>query len=365
MLMICTVMMMGANGQVVIQFNPFSNGQTVTRLGNVTLNNRYPQELECKLTITVREQKMGRLLTVTTPVFPLAKGLNFVPAGIFNKSIFLFAQNNEGYLLSRTRNFADGDYEYCFAVNLYPLKGNTIPVDYYENCFNQVIERATPMMLTNPYDREVSCNSRPVFMWQPSMPIQPLVRYTFTLVEANPKQSKAEAIAYNRPLIFQPNLRGNILNYPALSPALEKGKKYYWQVLAVNSDMVVARSEIWEYSIDCGKEDTKVESDGYRELKESRDEGAYITSRWLRFAFYNPYGAAPMSYTIIDLTEKEKALKKVPVLQMQGGYNKYELDLEDMQGLIKQHQYLLTMTMNNGKKLYLGFIYTGGEQNDK
>jgi hypothetical protein len=363
-LIVLIVAIQTVGAQVLIQFNPLINGQNVYRLGNVTLNNRYAQELDAKLSVMVRELKQGKLLTVTTALFRLNQGINTVPASTWAKSSFQFAQSNAGYALSQTRNFMDGEYEYCYVINLFPLKGGTIPVDYYENCFDLTLERATPLLLTNPYDREVSCNTRPVFTWQPSMPIQPLVTYTFSLVELKPKQTKTEAMAYNMPLILQTSLKGNMLNYPAISPSLIEGKSYLWQVVAVNSGMITARSEIWEYKISCSEPQVKEEGDGYRELKENRDEGSYLANKWLRFVFYNPYGIANVDYTITDLSEKDRIVKKVPELKMQGGFNKYEIDLPALNGLVIKHQYLLTVNMSGGKKLYLSFIYKGEKDED-
>ncbi len=362
-LLLILFLALSAQAQVMMQFNPVTDGLNVNRLANISLNNRYPFGVECRLVITIKEAKLGTLLKVSTPPFALQTGFNVLPADAFNRSAFTFADNAAGYALAQTRNFADGDYEYCFEANLKGLKGAQVTTDYIENCFTQVLERNMPMVLVNPYDKEKSCNKRPNFLWQPSIPIQPFITYTFILAEIKPGQLKSEAIAYNQPVVLQTAVRGNMLNYPAIAPALEEGKNYAWQVLATNNKMIVTRSEIWEYKVTCGTEEKKTETDSYRELKESRDEGVYLASRWLRFVFYNPYGPAPVNYAITNLTEKEKPLKRVPELKMQGGFNKYELDLQGIKGLINQNQYLLTVTMNNGKKLYLNFIYKG-EGND-
>ncbi len=353
-----------AHTQVIMYFNPVVDGLSVNRLANVSLNNRYQFGVECRLVLTIKEAKQGTVLKMSTPSFVLQTGFNTMPADVFNKTAFSFANNQAGYALAQTRNFADGDYEYCFEAYLKALKGATLPSDYVENCFNHTIERSMPMMLVNPYDKEKSCNKRPNFLWQPSLPIQPFITYTFILAEIRPGQLKAEAIAYNQPLVLQANVRGNMLNYPAMAPALVEGKNYAWQVLAANNKMIVTRSEIWEYRVGCETEEKKPEGDSYRELKETREEGAYLAAKWLRFVFYNPYGPAPVNYSITDLTAKEKTLKKVPELKMQGGFNKYELDLDEIKGLVYQHQYLLTLTMSNGKKFYLNFIYKG-ESNDE
>ncbi|SJZ93199.1 hypothetical protein [Sediminibacterium ginsengisoli] len=349
-----------AEAQVMISFNPALDGTSVNRLGKVIMTNRYAFDLEAKLVISVREAKQGQLLKVTMPAFTLHTGTNVLPPDVFNRSAFSFSGSQAGYALSQTRNFADGDYEYCFELNVKAIKAQTIPVDFFENCFNTTLERSTPMVLINPYDKEASCNTRPNFLWQPSMPVQPGITYILTLAEIKPQQSRAEALAYNPPIIAQNNIRTTMLNYPALAPALEQGKKYAWQVLATNAKMIVTRSDIWEYSVACETDTAKPDQDGYRELKDSRDAGSYLAHRWLRFSFYNPYGPMAVNYTISDLTLKDKELKKLPVLKMQGGFNSYELDLEDIRGLVYEHQYLLTVQLGNGKKMYLSFIYKGG-----
>ncbi len=353
-----------ADAQVMIQFNPFTDGMQVNRLANVVLTNRYSMDMGCRVTINVKELRAGSILKIVTPPFHLNKGMNIIPADAFNKSVFSYSQNNIGYALMQTRVLMDGEYEYCFEVTLIPDKGTTIPVDYFDACFNHTVERSMPLMLLNPYDREISCNKRPNFIWQPSIPFQPSLTYTLVLAEVKTKQSKAEAIAYNQPLIVQNNISTNMLNFPAMATALEEDKTYAWQVLASQGKMIVARSEIWEYKVACEKKETVTGNDGFRELSENRDEGSYIAKRWLRFVFYNAYGTSDLNYSITDLSQKDKNVKGVSKLIMQAGYNKYEIDLSEIKSLMADHQYLLTITMQNSKKMYLSFIYKEGETNN-
>lgn len=364
-LLLGSLLTLNGYGQLSIQFNAFTNGTHVNRLANVVLNNRFSTDMGCKVTIIVREARQGQVLRLSTPVFRLNRGANTISPDVFNKSIFGFASTDAGRALAQTRLFADGEYEYCFEVNLYPDKANTISTDYYEACFNQTIQRTLPLTLVNPYDGEISCNQRPDFLWQPAIPFQPGLTYTLVLVEVKTRQSRAEAIAFNQPLLFQSGIAGSRLAFPVLAKQLEEGKTYAWQVLATQSKLVVSRSEIWLYKVQCTQEEPVNSNDGYRELKDNRDEGSYEAGNWLRFAFYNSYGESDLVYSITDLSQKEKSIKILPKLLLRAGYNKYALYLGDINGMIADHQYLLTVTAPNGKKMYLGFIYReGGKEND-
>ncbi len=359
LLFICIISCCITSAQVVIHFNAVADGAMVNKLAKVSLNNRYNGEVSAQLTITITEAKAGIVLKVRTPAFILSKGANVIPATIFQKSQFVYANNSFGLQIGQTRMFPDGEYEYCFEVNLLPFKQFTPPVDFFESCFNHTVSRMVPLELINPYEKEISCNKRPNFLWQPALPYVPGTQYTLVLVELLPGQLKAEAIAYSKPVILQHKIVGSSLNFPATAPMLQEGKSYAWQVLATNGKLITTRSEIWEYRVKCTEENRLSEKDSYRELKDNRDDGVYYAHTWLRFAFYNPYGVSDLDYSIADLTKKEVQLKRLPKLNMQAGFNKYELDLESLTGLEKGHQYLLTVNMSQGKKLYLTFEYKG------
>jgi hypothetical protein len=343
--------------QVLIQFNPATDGATINKLMNVTLNNRYPSELMAVVTLTVRESKQGVVLKIQTPQYLLARGVSMLPANVFQRSRFVYSANTIGQQIGQTRSFPDGDYEYCYEINLAPVKGYVPPVDYFESCFSHTIARMVPLQLINPYEKEVSCNKRPNFLWQPALPFLPGTRYTLVLVQILPGQLKSEAIAYNKPIIVQNNIPGSTLQFPANASSLKEGAKYAWQVLATNGKFITTRSEIWEYQVSCEEESTLSDKDSYRELKDSRDEGIYTATVWLRFAFYNPYGNSELDYTITDLTKKGAQIKRLPKLNMLAGFNKYELEMASVSGLIPGNQYLLTVNLPQGKKLFLTFEY--------
>lgn len=345
----------GARAQVMLQFNPQVDGTVLDRIGNLHIQYSPPGSCQARLQITVTKNGTpGALVKVSTPVFTIRTGLNIPGPQAMAGATFTFQQSALGQNLAQTHRFYDGEYEYCFELSLLNKEGN----DYFESCFDYTVQVMTPLLLVDPYDKETTCNRRPNLLWQPVLPMQPSMTYTLILSEEGPGQTKAEAINFNKALIFQSGIAGNSLTYPPQAPDLDSNRTFAWQVWGVENNTIVTKSEIWEFTVTCSGDSTSTSRDSYRDLSETVDAASYLAKGWVHFSFYNSYGPYNLNYSIVDLSKQNKVVKNLPTLVAIHGYNKYDVDLGDISNMNTGDQYLLKIHTTDGKTLQLKFVYS-------
>ncbi len=343
--------------QLITNFIPSINGQTLDGLAFAQIFNSTAEVISAKVRIKIRSISEGQVVVVQTLPMNFRPGNNNLDRVIYSKSSFNFSKTYAGNQLSQTGKFPEGEYEYCYEIIVNDAKTQSL-VGTYENCFNSVIQPLTPLLLINPSDGDEICNTRPDFTWQPPMPIDINARFRLIVAEIKEKQSPVEAITYNLPVINQPNIIGNNLLYPQNLRGLVKDKKYAWQVtLYTNAKTIITKSEIWVFSIHCNEEKTSVENDSYRELKESQDGNFYVAKKFLRFSFNNPYNEGDLNYQIVNIATPGSEIKGLEKLKIKSGINKYDLDLSENRFIKNEQQYILQVTLPNGKVLSLRFIY--------
>lgn len=341
--------------QLNMQFVPEVHGQTLEGLAHLQINSAYPAGKQVYIKITVRGNTSGQILSGVTPPFNLMTGLNQINRSAFSGTRFVFGKNDAGFQLSQTGKFLPGEYEYCFEAIVGDEKlGNA---EYFDNCFTGNVSPAAPLMLINPMDGDELCNTRPNFSWQPMIPLVPNTRYRFLLVQKSERQSPEEAINNNVPVIFQSEILGNMLLYPPSIRELLKDREYAWQVTAYSGNSILTKSEIWQFKIKCEEEKPLLVDDSYRELREVADPSPYLAQPRVRFSFNNPYNEGTLSYSIAGTENTLEPIKKLPVLKMQRGLNKLEINLEDWNAFKTGKEYLLSVRLENGKVLKMRFTY--------
>jgi hypothetical protein len=345
-----------AQSQITISYLPAADSYLMDRLAAVQISSSLTS-VTAVCTVTARRQGV-KVLTVKTRPFVLVKGNNRIPYTAFAGGSFNFAGNSEGHALAQSRRFIDGSYEFCFEIKLLDAKDPLLP-EYYDQCTSLEIERVSPMLLLSPADREMDCNKRPLFIWQPPFPAPVGTKYFFVLAELLTGQTSAEALSFNKPELLRTGIAGTLLQYPSDRPELREDKNYVWQVTAVHNGTIVSKSEIWNYRPGCeqSEQPVKKEFDSYRELNSSPDGASYYTDQWIRFAITNPYESQALQYELINLTRKGESIKESVKLQMTRGYNKYELDAQKLQGVQPGDQLRLIVTMPDRKKYLLDIIY--------
>ncbi len=341
------------NAQVSFNFNPLF-GQSIEGLSTVQIMNSYNQDLSCKVTITIRKQY--EIVQIVTPVFILRPGMNMVDKVAFSKAQFLFGENTEAFTLRHTGKLLEGEYEYCFEADISESKIQSLP-PIYENCFVHIIQPLTPLLLIDPADGDKVCNKRPNFLWQPPIPMPVNALFRIMVTKVNEGQDIAEAIAFNLPYIKVENIVANNLFYPANLPDLIEGGRYAWQVIIYSQQTIIKKSEIWEFTVSCDEKNPVVESDSFRQLKETLDGSIYYAYGKLKFAFYNPYGSGKLAYTISSLTEQKKEIKNLPELEIKPGENYLEIDLWEYNVFKLNHEYVIKIRLANNRIMQLRFIY--------
>lgn len=344
--------------QFSFTFLPEVQGRTLEGLMMVKVFNAGAR-ISCFLVIRVTESKTGKIAETRTAAFDLQQGVNNVPAGAAYNASWQFGTGKLATVIRQSHHFPEGEYEYCFELysNDKGLPGALLA----DQCFNYMLEPFSPLMLTEPYDGDHICEKRPTLLWQPMMPAIPGMQYRLVLVEVKNGQARAEALHYNMPVIQQFNIQTPMLFYPPLSRELQEGKKYAWQVLATRNDIVLARSEIWDFTVKCEDSAKTAPAESFRSIEDLAKGNFYIARGKIFFAVHNAYDKAALQYDIQCINQPEEKVKKLPKVKLDSGRNEVVIDLENSQGFIDGYFYILTMRLPNGESRSLRFIYKEAE----
>jgi len=340
--------------QVTFSYVPTVNGQTIESLMMVQLINAGPARSEGALNITVRDGSGSVVVNIDVPHITVMPGGNVLHKGMLANSRMRFGSSPAAGPLGQTGRFPEGEYEYCYRFLETSRKPGSNP-GVYENCFQYTTQPATPLLLVDPFNGNEICNTRPSFSWQPPLPQTPDMRYRITVAEVQDKQDGITALANNRPVINQADLRQQFLSYPPQVPDLVKGKQYAWQVWAYSGQTVMTRSEIWVFTVQC--DTVRTEKDSYREAKPELDGSFYLAKGVLHFSFTNPYRAGRLDYTIQDLSDPLTEIRKLPRVHMKQGLNLIDLRLTGNRSFVHGHQYLMKIRNAGNKELVLKFSY--------
>lgn len=344
------------NAQISVLFNPAVQGASIEGIAAAQVMNASASDCSVALTIKVKEQNGLDVVSIKLPNFAITRGLNQINRAAYSNARFSFATSNTGFTLKQSGKFPEGEYEYCFEIEVSNAKDNSV-ADFYENCFNYNLQPLTPLLLISPVDEDVTCNKRPYFIWQPPLPMPPNSSCRLILVEVKQEQDVAEALAFNLPIVNQANLKANTLSYLSSLADLKEGHQYAWQVTAYNGQTILKKSEIWTFTIQCNEKQPDVESISYRELKETDDGNFYIARQYLKFSLNNPYNQMVLDYTIECLSDPSTTVKGLPTFKVVPGLNKYDLDLSENHSFKAGKEYLLKVRLLNNRQLSLRFIY--------
>ncbi len=336
--------------QVLTQFLPEVHGRSVDALLQVKYLNASQTPVQGALTITVNEAGSGPVLQISLPSVTLQAGVNIIPRHLISDMNIRFYQNNLATLVSQTNRFPQGEYQYCFGFSSAHAVGG-------EECFDYIVEPVLPLLLSDPYDQSEICETRPGFHWQPMLPALPGTQYQLNLVELKEGQSPQEALVYNLPVIQQPGIFSPMLIYPSNAPSLEEKKTYVWQVSAVLNNVVLTRSEIWQFTVNCDIEAAPPPRTGFRNIDDLSKGNFYIAAPYLSFYIKYPYNTEKLSYEIIPVKKNGQRLKRLPVIKTTPGTNYISIDLDDIGGMKNGEYYLLVIKMPNGTKKQLRFLY--------
>lgn len=354
-LLLCVFGISAAQAQVQINFQPSLHGRSLDGITIFQVNNLTSTEFTASLRISIQEEKSGKVAEIVARTVVVQRGLNSFNRFPQGNIRTVFGHSSQASILQQTGKLPEGDYEYCFELT--PVDDKPGLLDMYEQCFQLALQPRSPLLLADPVDEEKICNQRPSFLWQPPMPADLNARYRIIVAEVKARQTPVEALSFNLPLINISEVREPRLNFPQHIQSLDTGKTYVWQVYYSINNMLLTKSEIWTFRIDCEEKKVKIADDSYRELKESGEGDYYIAEEHLKFAVTNFYNEGNLQYSITNLSEPSKTISKLPKFKLLTGLNKYQLNLSEYRDFKPGEHYLLTVFMPNGQRMYLRFTY--------
>lgn len=342
--------------QYTIAFMPEVQGRTIDGIYKARIGNTGGKQL-VSLTVIVTEAKSGTVVTLRTTSFELMPGMNTVPPAAAYSASVSFGKGRLSTIVQQSGFFPAGDYDYCFQLSEGSNHSNLLA----EQCFNYNLEPFSALQLIQPYDGDKICDKRPSFSWQPLIPAINGVLYRMLLVEVKEGQQRAEAIRVNLSVINQRQIPIPVLLYPSLANQLVEGKKYAWQVSAYRNDLLLAESEIWDFTVDCEKDSSNIPKEAYRSLDDLSKGNFYIARGQLMFSFNNTYDAGTLQYSINCLTKPEQQLKKLPKIKVARGYNQVLIDLSENSSFTDGYFYIMDVRLPDGQQKQLRFIFKSAE----
>jgi hypothetical protein len=263
--------------------------------------------------------------------------------------------NNEPYGI-----LPPGLFEVCYSVTLLGHDGFE---KLAEECDIIEIEPLSPPLLTYPYYESVVDTTRPNFSWMAPLPFSFFndLKYRFDLTEVYANQSGAEAIEVNTPVFFKENVEANSLVYPPDAWLLQKDKKYAWRISAKNNNMVVARSEVWTFTV---KEFTKFDDKSFfaktnfKLIREEQPDYA-ICFRDLNIDYTNSCGDTTCTIEVFDITsgDKKDVQLNLSNIKCQRGNNQFVIGLDTNNAFLNKRLYMLELRNSCNELWRLKFEY--------
>lgn len=287
--------------------------------------------------------------------FTINPGINNVSSNSINvlsKTYFIKAVED---VESATGIFPAGKFRACIYLECVDPNcngaGASIISRETDPCYEFSVEQPTPLLLSTPFNGNVSNNHRPNFSWIPPMPIANNLElnYTFTLVQkTTAKQSCTEAIIRNRPIYKADDITGIFLNYPADLDQLDTGN-YAWQVSANYEGIVVATSEAWCFEVKEEKE--KIDSNVYVKFK-TTDNDIHHCKKKLYLSYEELYNGEELKFKLYNQKGDEILIKQK--YKSAYGECKFVFDLDELK-LRPNQVYTLTLKNQIGKNYKVKF----------
>jgi len=269
----------------------------------------------------------------------LKNGINIFSLYDFTPRYF---PNNKSQALHSGIAIIDGSYEICISFIASQGEVNV------KECTRLKLSSEFFIHLFDPEDRAEIETLTPILQWYTSMPDDGL-SYQVLLTPLAPFKKAEEALPVNLKYLDM-RVNEKFLTYPLNAIPLEYGKTYAWQVMAIKDGRVAGISEAWIFKPVEKKINEKIEADCYRIIARELNNGNYIYGNILKFAYKNTTREKILNYTVKDISSGA-FLKNVPLLELKPGLNKIDLDLKELDGIIKGHQYEVQIR-NTDNELY-------------
>ncbi|MCW3084174.1 MAG: hypothetical protein JWP12_1540 [Bacteroidetes bacterium] len=297
------------------------------------------------------------LLTIKSGSFTVKQGLNAPFDGNRKVSDVQYSMGKQAEYVKTTHSLPSGTFRICIDL----IKSTTAEItdqfcDELESDFNQYL------YLVFPADKDTVESTTPLLIWTHNEPFSLLAQgesYRMIVSEMKDQQKPEEAITVNSPLMAKNFLTTHNLQYPYDAPALVEGGHYAWQVQKVSNGVITNKTEAWEFFVHKTPEETAIK---YVSLKKTQDAAYYTAVKnKIYFTFDEEYASGTIKCEILNSKRElilpkahNESFKSAPLDFKTKGYNRYEIDLNELE--IKQGYYTLQVR-NEKNELFLLTFY--------
>lgn len=251
--------------------------------------------------------------------------------------------------LDISREFSPGIYRFC--LNISNVNSKEI---LNSECFKFEVRPISPLVLVYPSNESLISYPNPDLIWQGPFTQNINYSYTIKLCERYEGQSTLLAIGQNPVLFGRSGLYSNQITYPIEAKPLEIGHTYVWQVDALSKNSPNIKSEVWAftYEIDSNEDKNPVFFEGYLIPKIGNTEGLLNIKKQIQLSFEesNPLPALKLSF----LDAKQSFVMEVEEKLIRSlGFNKYQIDLEEIKELKNRRIYYLKIVNPQTTDSYL------------
>ncbi|MCP9751010.1 hypothetical protein [Ferruginibacter sp. HRS2-29] len=315
------------------------------QLWNVILMNNKDDVLDVHIRLSLQDATTGQVyMSATSGSVLLGKGVKILKQQDVQPAIFNYT--NPDF----SRNYLPiGNYIICYQV--YTSVGEN-QVMLGDECSRINIDPLSPPLLNTPADGTDISTPYPQFTWLPPSPMDMFsnLSYDLLVAEVLPGQSPTEAIQYNTPIYSANNLRNTNHPYSSAYAALDTGKWYAWQVVALNGSNYAAKTEVWTFKRTGNPVPPPVSSGTYILLKDNLT-GTYIVEDGILRIKYFSY-AKDYKSTILFSNEKDKVVKGFVKIIIPGE-NYFDFDVS--RGFQKGKTYKVTIKDQQDVSHFLKF----------
>lgn len=297
---------------------------------------------------------------VISSSFTLRKGINNTAQfGISVKSSE-YSNGNDAQFIKTNHQLPSGKFKYCITIK---SVSNSIEGD--ELCDEFENESNSFLFLTSPFDKDTIESNTPLLIWNHSDPftlMQQGETYRMLVVELKNDQTADAGVNINSPILQNNFLTRHDIQYPFDAPKLESGKRYGWQVQKIINNIIVNKTEAWEFVL---KPENKENYDKYIELKPNYGSGIYeIHGSKLYFTFNQEYYSHSNQLSVSIIPENQNPLNNPKLKEDKStgspkinyktlGDNKYEIDLNALK--INEGYYYLNIIDEKKQEFKLKF----------
>lgn len=366
-LLVClTIITINAQGQLTMNLQLPPAGLTLkSQLWNMLVTNSSTTSLLVHVELRLLDANTnGQVLNATTSTITVAPGSQFLQVNTLSPVQYNIADPSyQSFAL--TEFLPIGRFLACFSIVNHRSDATE---KILEECELIEVEPLAPPQLVYPYHQEAIETTAPLFNWLPPSPLNLFIgmSYDLELVDIYPNQTETDAIQQNIPLFIQSGIAANTFPYPAGGPLLEPNKKYAWRILVKTNQAVVARSEVWWFTVkDNTKKDSAVQMElPYAKLRKENQLSYTIAQNDLKFEYLNETGDTVWNAKIFDISKAKPSAVHVSFdsIRLKRGQNQVRIPVSQLNALENKRLYLLQVENSRNEIWRLKFEYRRKEE---